>query len=142
AYYTLGSVYKQMGKLPEAAESLRKAIRLQPDFAGAHTTLAGVLKQQGDNAGAAEENRIANEIRQTKMGAQAATFATNSGIKLMNAGDLTSAIAQFESAIKAAPDYAPAHQQLGMALRRAGDTKRAQEELRIATELSSKSANH
>ena len=138
AYYTLGSVYKQMGKLPEAAESLRKAISLQPDFAGAHTTLAGVLKQQGNNTGAAEENRVANEIRQTKMGTQAATFATNSGIKLMNAGDLKSAIAQFESAIKAAPDYAPAHQQLAVALRRTGEAKRAEEESKIATELSTK----
>src|SRR5206468_4511157 len=97
----LGSVYKQMGKLPEAAESLRKAISLQPDFAGAHATLAGVLKQQGNNEEAAEENRIANEIRQTKIGTQIAMFSTNSETRLMNAGDLASAIAQFESAIKA-----------------------------------------
>ena len=48
AYYTMGSVYKQMNKLPEAAEALRTALRLQPDFAGAHTTLAGVLRQMGD----------------------------------------------------------------------------------------------
>ena len=58
----------------------------------------------------------------------------------MNAGDLASAIAQFESAIKAAPDYAPAHQQLAIALRRTGQIKRADEELKIAVELSSKSA--
>ena len=75
------------------------------------------------------------------MGDQTATFATNSGVKLMNAGDLTSAIAQFESAIKAAPDYAPAHQQLAVALRRTGETKRAEEELKIAAELSSKSTS-
>ena len=34
--------------LPGFAAALREAIRLQPDFAGAHTTLAAVLRQLGD----------------------------------------------------------------------------------------------
>ena len=37
-----GTVLKQMNQLPEAADALRQAIRLDPDFAGAHTTLAAV----------------------------------------------------------------------------------------------------
>src|SRR2546423_9875390 len=42
--------------------SLREAIRLQPDFAGAHTTLATVLRQLGDAEGAAAESRAGMEI--------------------------------------------------------------------------------
>jgi len=138
ASYTLGTVYKQQGKLDEAVEALRAALRLQPDLAGAHTTLAAVYKQQGKNDDAAEENRIANHIRETKMGLQAASFATNSGIRLLNAGDLAGAISQFEQAIQASPDYAPAHRQLALACQRSGDTQRAAAEKKVADELAAK----
>jgi len=124
-----------MGKLPESVQALRTAIQLQPDFAGAHTTLAAVLKQQGNLQGAEEENRIANSIRESKMGIQAAIFATNSGVRLLNAGDLTGAISQFETAIKAFPNYLPAHQQLAIALERVGDKKRSLEENKVVENL-------
>ena len=39
-------VLKQMNQLPDAANALREAIRLQPDFAGAHT-VAGWLTSPG-----------------------------------------------------------------------------------------------
>ena len=69
---------------------------------------------------------------------QAATFATNSGTKLLNAGDLDDAIAQFESAINHEPDYAPARQQLSMALERKGDKARAHKEMETAQQLQAK----
>ena len=124
-----------MGKLPQAVQALRSAIGLQPDFAGAHTTLAAVLKQQGNTQEADEENRVANNIRETKMGIQAANFVTNSGIKLLHAGDLDGAISQFETAIKAFPGYIPAHQQLAIALERAGHKGRSLEEIKIVEHL-------
>src|SRR2546429_2546755 len=46
---------KQEGELQDAAAALREAIRLQPDSAGTHTTLATVLRQLGDAQGAAAE---------------------------------------------------------------------------------------
>ena len=75
------------------------------------------------------------------MGIQAAQFATNSGTKLLNAGDFAGAVSQFEQAIKAYPDYLPAHQQLAVALQRSGDLKRAAEEQAIADKLLSKPRN-
>src|SRR5207302_9450310 len=135
AYYTLGTVDKQAGNLPAASEALRAAIRLQPDFAGAHITLAAVLRQQGDSAGAASENKLGAELTQNTVTLQAATFATNSGTRMMNAGDIEGAIAQFESAIKSNASYAPAHQQLATALERKGDKQRASKELAIFREL-------
>jgi Tfp pilus assembly protein PilF len=130
-----------MGKLPEAAESLRAALRLQPDFAGAHTTLAAVLREQGDAAGAARESKLGAEMTQRKMTLQAATFNTNSGIKMMNAGDLDGAISQFQAAIKADSSYAPAHEQLAAALRRKGDIHAADKELELARTLQVKSSS-
>ena len=135
AYYTLGSVLKQQGKLDDAARALREAIRLQPDFAGAHTTLAAVLRQLGDTEGAAAESKAGTEIGKQKTNQQAALFATNSGKRLLNAGDLDGAISQFRSAVGAAPEYAAAHFQLGLALQRKGEKDEAAKEFRRASEL-------
>jgi tetratricopeptide (TPR) repeat protein len=135
AFYTLGTVRKQQGKLPQAADALRQAIRLQPDFAGAHTTLAAVLRQFGDNEGAAAESKAGSEISKEKNNQQAALFATNSGKRLLSAGDLEGAISQFKSAIQALPGYAPAHFQLGLALQRKGDKAESAREFQKAREL-------
>ena len=76
-----------MNQLPEAAKELREAIRLQPDFAGAHTTLGSVLRKMGDTEAAAAESRAGAEISKQKNGLQSATFTTNSGRRLLEAGD-------------------------------------------------------
>jgi protein O-GlcNAc transferase len=135
AYYTLGSVLKQQGKLPEAAAALREAIRLQPEFAGAHTTLAGVLRQSGDTAGAAAESRAGSKLARQKTSEQAAVFATNSGRRLRKAGDLDGAISQFRAARATILDYAPAHFELGLALQQRGKKDEARQEFQRANEL-------
>jgi Tfp pilus assembly protein PilF len=135
AHYTLGTVLKQQGKLKEAADSLREAIRLQPDFAGAHTTLATILRQQGDTEGAVRENRLGAQISKDKNSLQAATFDTNSGLRLLKVGDLEGAISQFRAAIAVTPTYAPAHFHLAEALQRKGEKTDAGQEFQRATEL-------
>ncbi len=135
AHYTLGTVLKQQGKLQEAATALREAIRLQPDFAGAHTTLAAVLRGLGDNEAAAAEARAGQQIGNEKTGQQAALLATSSGKRLLDAGDVDGAIVQFRSAISSSPNYAPAHYQLGIALRRKGDKEQSAKEFQRASEL-------
>jgi tetratricopeptide (TPR) repeat protein len=135
AYYTLGTVLKQQGKLPEAAAALREAIRLQPDFAGAHTTLAAVLRQLGDGQGAADEAKEGARIAASSKNLQAATFSTNSGKRLLGAGDLEGAVAQFRSAINSEPNYAAAHYQLGLALTQQGHQDEAKKEFQKAAEL-------
>ena len=136
AYYTLGHRSKAGKQItPRPPSALREAIRLQPDFAGAHTTLAAVLRQLGDNQGAAAEAKAGIDIGKQKTNEQAALFATNSGKRLLNAGDLDGAISQFRSAVAATPDYPPAHFQLGLALQRKGEKEEATKEFRKAAEL-------
>jgi tetratricopeptide (TPR) repeat protein len=135
AHYTLGTIFKQQGKLPEAAAELREAIRLQPDFAGAHTTVAAVLRQLGDAQGAAEEAKAGAKIAASTNNLQAATFSTNSGKRLLGAGDVDGAIAQFRSAITSEPNYAAAHYQLGLALSQQGQKDEAKKEFQRAAEL-------
>jgi len=128
---------KQKGDLPGAAIALKEALRLQPEFAGAHTTLAAVLRQQGDAAGAAAESKLGAEIAKHKTSQQAALFALNSGKRLLNAGDLEGAVAQFQSAIASSPDYALAHFELGLALKQQGKTEEALREFSRAHTLDS-----
>jgi protein O-GlcNAc transferase len=135
AYYTLGTVLKQQENLQDAADALREAIRLQPNWAGAHTTLGTVLRQLGDTQGAGEESRAGVALAKQATDLQAAVFATNSGKRLLNAGDVDAAISQFRSAVAATPGYAPAHYQLGMALMRKGEQEESSRELKKAAEL-------
>src|SRR5581483_8239070 len=93
-------VLKQDGKLADAATALRKAIEINPNLIGAHTNLAAILRQQGDNAGAEAESSRARELMKESNSLQAATFNTNSGKRLLHAGDVDGAISQFRSAIK------------------------------------------
>ena len=51
---------------------------------------------------------------------------------LLTAGDLDGAISQFRSAIKLAPDYAPAHLHLAEALQRKGEKEEAKQEFQRA----------
>jgi Flp pilus assembly protein TadD len=66
---------------------------------------------------------------------QAATFATNSGRRLLTAGDLDGAISQFREAVSAMPSYALAHYELGLALTQKGLKEEAGGEYRKASEL-------
>jgi protein O-GlcNAc transferase len=126
---------KQQGRFEEAADALREAIRLQPDFAGAHTTLASVYRALGDEQAASNEARAGQQIAKERTGRQAAILATNSGRRLLTAGDVDGAIAQFRAAITSSPDFGQAHYQLGVALRQKGATDESLKEFRRAAEL-------
>jgi len=121
--------------LQKAAAELREAIRLEPDFAGAHTTLSGVLRQLGDAQGAAEEAKVGASIVASTNNLQAAKVATNSGKRLLGVGDLDGAISQFRSAIHSEPNYAAAHYQLGLALQQSGNKEESDKEFQRAAEL-------
>jgi tetratricopeptide (TPR) repeat protein len=92
----------------------------------------------GDSAGAAEEARAASRITAASNNLQGATFATNSGRRMLSAGDVDGAIAQFRTAIKMADHYAPAHYQLAQALKQQGNSQEAAREFDRAAELESR----
>jgi Flp pilus assembly protein TadD len=89
----------------------------------------------GDTAGADAERTIGEQLAKEKTNRQAATFATNSGNRLLNAGDLDGAISQLRTAVKLSPSDALAHYHLAVALSRKGQDHEASDEFKKASEL-------
>ena len=102
----------------------------QPYLAGAHTTLAQAASDVGDAQHATEESRKGALLAKELSDLQAAVFATDSGKRLMNAGDLDGAISRFRAAVASTPGYAPAHYQLGLALQRKGNAEESGREFK------------
>jgi len=94
-----------------------------------------VLRQLGDAQGAAEEAKLGASLAASTNSRQAAAFSTGSGKRMLDAGDLDGAIAQFRSAIHSDANYAAAHYQLGLALSRKGEKDEASREFQRASEL-------
>jgi tetratricopeptide (TPR) repeat protein len=127
AHYTLGSVLKAKRQWNAAAASLRRAIDLRPDQPAAHYTLAQVLQSAGDDAGARRHLAEAERLRHRAASEQEASVATIVGISKMESGDVLAGLDQFRRATTIFEAYAPAHYQMGLALRRLGkpDASRA-----------------
>jgi Flp pilus assembly protein TadD len=60
--HRLALTHRSAGRLPEALTAAREAVRLRPDHARYHFTLAGILRLQSDYAGALAEYRRAGEL--------------------------------------------------------------------------------
>lgn len=120
AHYTLGAVLKAKRDWTGAARSLRRAIALRPDLPAAHYTLAQVLQLIGDDDGARAHLAEAERLRERAEREQRARMSTVVGAQQLDAGDVAGAIEHFRRATAAFDAYAPAHYQLGLALRRLG----------------------
>jgi len=126
----LGTVLKQQGKLPESATGCARRCVWNRIFAGAHTTLATVLKQLGDADGAAAEARAGSGTRETQDRFAGGAVCNEFRQAAAKRRDLEGAVSQFRSAINAAHDFAPAHYELGLALRQQGKKEKRRKNLR------------
>jgi protein O-mannosyl-transferase len=105
----LGAALLNKGKTDEAIIQLQEAIRLKPDFAGAHNNLGNALLHQGRVDEAISEFREAVRYKPDY-----AEFHDNLGAALGTKGQFDEAIAQFQEAIRLRPDFAKAHNNLGL----------------------------
>jgi tetratricopeptide (TPR) repeat protein len=117
----LGAVLNAQGDRKAAAASLRRAIALRPDLAGAHYSLSRVLQASGDAAGAKAHLAEAEALRRRVQLEQEARAWTATGSARLDAGDVAGAVDHFRRAVNVFESYAPAHYQLGLALMRLGD---------------------
>jgi len=125
-----GSILKDLGKLQEAELSTRKAIEINPKFAGYHSNLGNILKNLDNIQEAELSYRKAVELNPNF-----ADSHLNLGNILRDMGKLEEAELSYRKAIKLNPNYADAHSNLGNILRDLGKSKEAEISTRKAIEL-------
>jgi protein O-GlcNAc transferase len=135
AWSTLGNVYKETDEPQKGDAALRRAIELLPNQPSPHISLAAILIQQGDSAGAAAERKKAADLSRIAVSRQRANFALDSGRTLLKRGQVADALVQLQSAVDADPTYAEAHSVLADALDRQGQAAAAALERQKAQKL-------
>ena len=121
AYYGLGRIEAATSQTGKAAESLAQACRLFPGFGAAHYALAMAYRdlgresesrhqlslfQRNPNGRPLLKDPLMADVQALKSGAR---FSFNEGVRLQKNNQPTQAIAAFERALKADPQFAPAH---------------------------------
>jgi tetratricopeptide (TPR) repeat protein len=114
----------------DAAAEFRKAIRLEPQNADLHLTLAVALRANGDLDGAIEEEREALRVNWKNENPRLYL-----GEALARKGDWDGAIAEYREALRLNPENEAAHAFLGWALGGKGDWDGAIAEEREAIRL-------
>ena len=128
-------ILRQRGDLEGAVAVLRESVRSAPESFEALYALGLALRQQGKAEEAAQFIQQAETLRRTRESLDAAIFSTQVGIRQLETGDLEGAVRQFQATVSKAPEFAPAHYQLSLALRKLGRNEEAAAALRAATAL-------
>jgi Flp pilus assembly protein TadD len=126
----LGVALAQGGRVPEAIQSFRDALRLDPDFPVAHDELGRALERSGRAAEAVEHYKRAVFLQPDYVAAQ-----VDLGNALLGMGNLQDAIAHYEQALRIKPDDAEAHNNLGTTLGRTGRIPEGIEHLEQALQI-------
>jgi tetratricopeptide (TPR) repeat protein len=134
AHVALGAVFRARRDWENAERELRRAIAINPDPA-THYTLAQVLQQRRNPAGAQTEISEAERSRHEREQEQQASVLTSVGAAKFDAGDYSGALDLFRRAAAASERYAPAHYQMGRALQRLGRNREASDAFKRAEAL-------
>ncbi len=125
-----GHALEAQGKLDEAMQCYREAIRLAPNPARGHLNRGNVLLLQGDLDGALDAFRTALELQPDYAGAY-----YNIGNALLGNRQFDAAVASYRKALAINPDYAEVHCSLGVALYEQGKLEEAAKSHRQALAL-------
>jgi|CXWL01.1.fsa_nt_gi tetratricopeptide (TPR) repeat protein len=115
--FNLGAIHAKKQQWLEAEDAYKKLLALRPDNADAYNGLANVYNalKRFDDAIAASRKAAELAGPATGAGGGNAEALYNQGVILWNSQKYAEAKAQFEAALKADPNMALAHYQLGMA---------------------------
>jgi tetratricopeptide (TPR) repeat protein len=125
-----GSALLQSGRVPEAIEQFKQALKIEPDNIPAHVDLGDALLQAGRMSEAIEQYKQALKIIPDLPAAH-----NNLGRALLETDHVPEAIEQFKQALKVDPYFAAAHNNLGVSLRRAHHVPEAIEQFKQALKL-------
>jgi predicted CXXCH cytochrome family protein len=126
----IANLLARRGKLPEAVDTLRVALALDPAAANIHSLLGARLFQLNDAKGAEQSWREAVRLRP-----EAATMRLNLANLLANNSNFREAQYHFKAALRSAPTFADAHLAYAIALSTHGDNVQAEQHLRETIKL-------
>ncbi|HEX9928495.1 MAG TPA: tetratricopeptide repeat protein [Pyrinomonadaceae bacterium] len=135
AYYNLGILHNNEGRIKEAIDNFRKAIELKPNYANAYNNLGNLLKDQGRIKEAEDSYHKSIELNPKNTDAY-----YNLGIFLKEKGRKKEAIDNFRKAIELKPNDADAYNNLGILLKNEGRNEEAEDCHRKAIELNPNNA--
>jgi protein O-mannosyl-transferase len=164
AEHNLGShLLDETGRLPEAIPHLQAALRMNPNSSSTHSDLGTAMAKSGRFEEAISEYQAAlrglpeqapgstivrNNLAsaQLELGRASAPESAeahyNKGIDLAREGRLNEAISEYETALRLRPDYADAHNNLGVALTQIpGRASEARDHFQAAVKFDPGSAN-
>ena len=127
AHNNLGNVYEKQGRLNEAMQEYKKALRLNPNHEVAHNNLGFVYAKQGRLDEAIKEYNLSLSLKPNY-----AKVHNNIGDVYYKQGHLNEAINEFLVAIKLNPDLSIAHYNLGNAYEKQGQHDKAIKEYKLA----------
>jgi Flp pilus assembly protein TadD len=110
-------------------------VRVAPKSAEPRYVLGLVLRRQGKHQEAARELEIAAARRGEREALNSSVLATIIAVRHMDAGELNGAVEQLRLVISLTPEFAPAHYQLSLALRKLGRGDEAEAAMRTAETL-------
>ena len=111
----LAGIYATTNRWEPAAELLRQALQLKPDYADAHSNLGLALQSLGDLDAAIDSYNTALSLKPDYPEA-----LNNLGTALHKQGDLIPALEALTSAISLRPNYPSAHYNRGIVLEEQG----------------------
>jgi len=136
-HYMVGVLFESKGDLAAAAESLRKAIRLNPQYAEALLALATIYEQTGDYDRSREMAERASSTSRGDSGVldpttrgKLANLQASVGDAYAEAGERREAIEAYRKALDRCPEYHDIRQRLGITLREAGLPHQAAKEFK------------
>jgi O-antigen biosynthesis protein len=135
SYFNRGNLFKESGKLEEAAAAYLRCTELNPDFSWYHHNLGEVLAKLGQWDAAEKSYRRACQLNQ-----KSAWSWHNLGEVCEQQSNLDSAVTAYRRAVEIYPDFYEFHNSLGKALCLQGQLDESVICLRKAIELDSESA--
>src|SRR5437764_8893301 len=129
-HYEKGNSFYEQGRMNDAIDAYREAVRLKPDYSEGYNNLGAALQAIGRMDEAISAYREA-----VRLNAAYATAWSNLGSALQHQGNISDAITAYRKAIRLKPDYAMAHYNLGNALRALHHANEAIDAFRTAVRL-------
>ena len=115
AYFSLGAIYQEQGKLALAAQEMKACLKLNPEYFPAHYRLGEIYLQQDNPEAALESFQTVQKIN-----SKWARPYYGIGLAYFKQGNDNAAREAFEEAVYRNPKFAEAHFKLGQVLAKDG----------------------